>query len=170
MGSLCQSAYRRNTSPKDWTADLSACVLVDIDKGRSRSPPTTAHVLVAKHYSQERRDDDLYAATPPIESLRNRGIGRHHWQTKEKAIMVNDVSTAYFYAPCEEEIYVETLQGGIRAWGREAVWQNLSKPMNGTRTAARMWQREVNQDTHRRPGFTAGSQITVLVSIIVLEM
>ena len=77
---------------------------VDIDKG-DRDRPNYRSRLVAKHYSQE-RDDDLYAATPPIESLRI-VVSAATTGNKEKAIMVNDVSTAYFYAPCEEEIYVE---------------------------------------------------------------
>ena len=60
---------------------------------------------MAKQYRQE-RDDDLYAATPPIESLRI-VVSAATTGNKEKAIMVNDVSRAYFYAPCEEEIYGE---------------------------------------------------------------
>ena len=124
---------------------------VDIDKG-DRDRPNYRSRLVAKQYRQE-RNDDLYAATPPIESLRA-VISSATTGGQEKVIMVNDVSRAYMYAPCDEDIYVELCEED-RAPGEDHLCGKLVKAMYGTRTAARMWQREV-AGSLRAAGFSAG--------------
>ena len=61
--------------------------------------------LAAIHCGQE-RENDLYAAAPPVESLRA-VISSATTGASEKVIMVNDVSRAYMYGFCDEETYVE---------------------------------------------------------------
>ena len=124
---------------------------VDIDKG-DRTRPKYRSRLVAKQYRQQ-KDDDLYAATPPIEALRI-VVSSATTGSREKVLMVNDVSRAYFYAPCDEDIYVDLCEED-RDIGEEHMCGKLVKAMYGTRTAARMWQREV-ANTLREAGFSAG--------------
>ena len=68
---------------------------VDIDKG-DRDRPNFRSRLPAIHYGQE-REDDLYAAAPPIESLRA-VISSATTGAPGKVITGNDVSRAYMYA------------------------------------------------------------------------
>ena len=68
--------------------------------------------------------------------------------------MVNDVSRAYMYALCDEDIYVELCEED-RVPGEEHLCGKLIKAMHGTRTAARMWQREV-AGSLGAAGFSAG--------------
>ena len=81
---------------------------IDTDKGekyRSR--------WVAKQFKGSDLDD-WFAATPPIEALRamvsNAVTGR-----REKAIMVNDVSRAFFYAPVQQDMYVELCEEAMES-------------------------------------------------------
>ena len=68
--------------------------------------------------------------------------------------MVNDVSRAYMYALCDEDVYVELCDEDREA-GEEQMCGKLSKAMYGTRIAAKMWQREAG-NTLKGAGFTAG--------------
>ena len=74
--------------------------------------------------------------------------------SREKALVVNDVSRAYMYAPCDEDVYVELCDEDREA-GEEQMCGKLSKAMYGTRIAAKMWQREAG-NTLKGAGFTAG--------------
>ena len=72
---------------------------VDIDKGtRYRSR------WVAKQFKGS-DGEEWFAATPPIEALRAL-ISHSMSSPKKKALMVCDVSRAFFYAPVQHEIYV----------------------------------------------------------------
>lgn len=124
---------------------------VDVDKG-DRDRPNYRSRLVAKQYRGQ-KDDDLYAATPPIEALRI-VVSAATTGNKEKVVMVNDVSRAYMYAMCEEDIYVE-LCAEDQEPGEEHMCGKLVKAMYGTRPAARMWQREVAK-TLTEAEFSAG--------------
>ena len=77
-----------------------------------------------------------------VESMVHGGEGQ--------ALMVNDVSRAYFYAPVEEQVYTELLDEE-KEDGRDLVGR-LRKAMYGTRSAAQAWQREVNE-TMKEIGF-----------------
>ena len=68
--------------------------------------------------------------------------------------MVNDVSRACMYAPCDEDVYVERCDEDREA-GEEQMCGKLSKAMYGTRIAAKLWQREAG-NTLKGAGFTAG--------------
>ena len=93
---------------------------VDEEKGDPDRPNYRSR-LVAKQYRQE-RGDDLYAATPPVEPLRI-VVSAATTGKKKKAVMVNDVSIAYMYAPCEEELCKEDQEPG-----EEKCAANPSKP------------------------------------------
>ena len=73
---------------------------VDIDKG------TGYRFRWAAKQFKGSDSEECFAATPPIEALRAL-ISYTMSGPKEKALMVCDVSRAFFYAPVQHEIYVE---------------------------------------------------------------
>ena len=100
------------------------------------------------------KDDDFFSAALPIESFRV----VKSWATtdeREKAIMVNDVSRAYMYAECEDDIYVELCDEDQEGDEGKTMCGKLVKAMYGTRPAAKMWQREGTK-TLTDAGFTPG--------------
>ena len=112
--------------------------------------------LVAKEIKKY-QDDDIFAATPPIESFKYllaKLAGReHHRRQAENAragreddwVMLHiDVHRAYFYAKAKREVYVELPEeeqdpNGPRQCGK------LLKAMYGTRDAAQAWQEEYEE-------------------------
>ena len=76
--------------------------------------------------------------------------------------MVNDVSRAYMYAPCDQDVQVELCDEDREA-GEEQMCGKLSKAMYETRIAAKMWQREAG-NTLKGDGFTAGRTSPCLIS------
>ena len=105
---------------------------MDMDKG-DRDRPNYRPRLAAVHHGQE-REDNLYAAAPPIESLRA-VLSSATTGAPGKVIVGNDVSPEY-----DEDTYVERGKED-RALGDEHCWK-LVEIMYGTRTAARMCQHE----------------------------
>ena len=78
--------------------------------------------LVGCEFAREKRDD-LFAATPPLESLRTIAAICASTQNSAKPddnfmLMSNDVSRAYFYAPATGAIYIEIPQ---EDWERETT-------------------------------------------------
>ena len=71
---------------------------MDVNKGDRKSPLYRPR-LVAKEFKTH-KDDDLHAATPPIETFRA-VVSSPTTGPTEQGIMVNDVSRAYMYADCE---------------------------------------------------------------------
>ena len=88
-----------------------------------------------KYQQKKKRRLHLYAATPPIESLRA-VISTATTGAQEKVIIVNDVSRALVYAFCDKDMYVE-LCDDDRAVGEEHVCRKLVKAVEATRTAVR---------------------------------
>ena len=83
--------------------------LLDINKGDATTMKLRAR-LVAREIAKDKRED-LFAATPPLESLRmilsECASHQESWDPKENfVIMSNDVSRAYFYAPATRPIYI----------------------------------------------------------------
>ena len=83
--------------------------LLDINKGDDAEPNYRTR-LVGHETAWETRYD-LYAATPPLESLRMiLSICADHQGSVNPAenfvVMSNDVSRAYFYAPTTRPIYI----------------------------------------------------------------
>ena len=66
--------------------------------------------LVAREIAKDKRED-VFAATPPLESLRmilsECASHQESWDPNENfVIMSNDVSRAYFYAPTTRPIHI----------------------------------------------------------------
>ena len=76
----------------------------EIKVGRHRQRHETPK-QVAKQFRGSDREE-WFAATPPIEALRAL-ISDTVRGPKSRALMVCDVSRAFFYAPVQHEIYVE---------------------------------------------------------------
>ena len=127
---------------------------IDHDKGdRYRSR------WVAKQF-KNMDSDEWFAATPPLEALRavlsfatTGGIG--------KGFMVNDVSRAFFYAPVQQDIFVELCDEMRRGPEDDNMVGWLNKSMYGTKAAAQNWQSEVQRTMHEL-GFVQGRSSSVL--------
>ena len=108
--------------------------------------------MVGKELRTDKRMD-LFAATPPLESLRvlcslcasNQRTGRPN------RMMSIDVKRAYFYAPALRLVYVEI---PIEGWehGDEARVARLNL---STRDAVQNWSEQYSSDL-RKWGFTMG--------------
>ena len=122
---------------------------IDHNKGDSLRPQVRCR-RVAKDF-RTGPDDELYAGTPPLESLK---LILSHAVTgsKTRCIMTNDVSRAYLHSPCRSEVYARRAEedmkhkhGDNNIDGEAAggtCWR-LLKSMYGTRPAARDWQQIV---------------------------
>eukprot|EP00973_Karenia_brevis_P084664 11748684-Karenia_brevis.AAC.1 len=115
---------------------------LDVNKGDCDSPDYRSR-LVGREIKKDNRMD-LFAATPPLESLRyivSRCARNRHRGFK---IMTNDVKRAYFYAAATREIYIEI---PAEDWepGDEAKVAKLKLSFYGTRDAAQNWGREVDK-------------------------
>ena len=115
---------------------------VDINKGDDKRPDYRSR-LVAKEINTHKRLD-LFAATPPLESLRylTSACARQGEQGRgDIRMMFNDVKRAYFFAPATREVYVE-LPGEDAS---EGMVGRLNLSMYGTRDAAQNWARQYTQ-------------------------
>ena len=82
--------------------NLVALRYVDVNKGDDKCPDYRAR-LVGREIKTDQRLD-LFAPTPPIESLRYIISKCAHNQGKRFKIMTNDIKRAYFYAAAKREI------------------------------------------------------------------
>ena len=127
---------------------------VDIDKGtRYRSR------WVAKQFKGS-DSEEWFAAAPPIEALRAL-ISHTMSGPKEKALIVCDVSRAFFYAPVQHEIYVELCEGAKKTVEDNNMCAKLRMCMYETKAAAQNWQKKV-QETMATLGFSNGKASPVL--------
>ena len=127
---------------------------VDIDKGtRYRSR------WVAKQFKGS-DSEEWFAATPPIEALRAL-ISHTTSGPKKKALMVCDVSRAFFYAPVQHEIYVELCEEAKKTVEDNNMFAKLRMSMYGTKAAAQNWQKKV-EETMASLGFSIGKASPVL--------
>ena len=112
--------------------------------------------LVGREIKKDQRPD-LFAATPPLESLRfvvslcasTQGEARPH------RLLTVDVKRAYFYAPVKRPIYI-VLPAEDRLPGDEEMVGRLNLSLYGTRDAAQNWSREYTR-TLTSCGFIVGS-------------
>ncbi len=114
---------------------------IDTNKGDSASPNYRAR-LVGRELNLCKRDD-LFAATPPLESLRmilSICASRQDAQKAEDrfVVMRNDVRRAYFYAPTTRPIFI-TIPAEDREPGDEDMVGQLNLSLYGTRDAAINW-------------------------------
>ena len=130
---------------------------VDIDKGtRYRSR------WVAKQFKGS-DSEEWFAATPPIEALRAL-ISHTTSGPKKKALMVCDVSRAFFYAPVQHEKNVELCEEAKKTVEDNNMRAKLRMSMYGTKAAAQNWQKKV-QETMTTFGFLIG-KVHTFCSII----
>ena len=103
------------------------------------------------------QDDDLFAATPPIESFKyllaklasrehhRRQAGNGRAGREDDWVMLHvDVHRAYFYAKAKREIYVELPEEGRDPDGPRQCGR-LIKAMYGIRDAAQAWRDEYEE-------------------------
>ena len=121
---------------------------VDNDKGtRYRSR------WVAKQFTGS-DSEEWFAVTPPIEAPRAL-ISHTTSGPKKKALMVNDVSRAFFYASVQHEIFVELCEEAKKTVEDNNMCAKLRMSMYGTKAAAQNWQKIV-QETMVTLGFSIG--------------
>ena len=127
---------------------------VDIDKDtRYRSR------CLAQQFKGSDREE-WFAATPPIEALRAL-IFYSVSGPKSKALMVCDVSRAFFYAPVQHVIYVELCEEAKKTVEDNNMSAKLRMSMFWTTAAAQNWQKKV-QETMATLGFSIGEASPVL--------
>ena len=114
---------------------------IDTNKGDETLPDYRSR-LVGREIKKDKRND-LFAATPPLESLRFLlSICASHQKSRRPddnhIIMVNDVKRAYFYAKATRPIYVE-IPAEDKEEGDESMVAMLNLSLYGTRDAAQNW-------------------------------
>ena len=131
---------------------------LDVNKGDESSPEYRAR-LVGREIAREKRED-LFAATPPLESLKlimARCASRqmHREKGERFLIMSNDVKRAYFYAEAPRPLYIDIPEED-REPGDEGMVGCLQLSLYGTRDAAMNWAREYTSKLESW-GFRKGS-------------
>jgi len=129
---------------------------IDINKGDSKNPNYRSR-FVGKEFNNG-AEDNLFAATPPLEALRLlvSELATEHEDEKENdnVMMVNDVARAFFEAWTERDICIE-LPDEDREEGEGDMVGKLQKSLYGTRDAAANFQKQVTK-VMRKLGFKAG--------------
>ena len=99
---------------------------------------------------------DLFAATPPLESLKAivSICASHQWTEEPFMIMSVDIKRAYFYAKARRAVYIEIPQEDREA-GDEWKVGKLNLSLYGTRDAAQNWAAEYTA-TLCNAGFVVG--------------
>ncbi len=109
---------------------------IDVNKGDQENPDYRSR-LVGREIRKDNRLD-LFAATPPLESLRYIISKCARNRRKGSKILTVDVRRAYFYASARSDIYVEILEED-REPGDENKVGKLNLSLYGTRDAAQNW-------------------------------
>ena len=107
---------------------------LDVNKGDAKAPNYRSR-LVGRELNLTKRDD-LFAGTPPLESLRY--ILSRSASHKDHLVMAIDVKRAYFYAPATRAVYIE-IPPEDRQPGDEGMVGKLNLSLYGTRDAALNW-------------------------------
>ena len=127
---------------------------LDVDKGDEQRPNYRAR-LVGRELKTDNRLD-LFAATPPLESLRLLCsiCASNQWRERPYRMLSIDVRRAYFYAAARREIYIEI---PIEDWqpGDADKVAKLNLSLYGTRDAAQNWAEEYTRRLQEL-GFVAG--------------
>ena len=115
---------------------------LDIDKGDSGQPNYRSRLVGCELKLKDHRLD-LFAATPPLESLRLMCsiCASNQGRSNPYRLMAIDVKRAYFYAPVRREIFIEV---PLEDWqpGDEMNVAKLNFILYGTRDAAQNWIEE----------------------------
>ena len=112
--------------------------------------------LVAQQFNSGPMDENIFAATPPLEALRM-VISNATTGSKTKVIMIADVSRAYMYAriPDDEYCYVKLCEEDQETEEEKNMCGRLRGAMYGTRKASQYWQNEYT-NTMVEAGFQTG--------------
>ena len=131
---------------------------IDQNKGDARSPTYRAR-LVGREIKRDERKD-LFAATPPLETLRlivsTCASNQHSLDPDDDfVIMYNDVKRAYFHAPAKRPVYIKI---PVEDWeeGDEDRVGVLNLSLYGTRDAAMNWANKYTE-VLTQIGFTVGT-------------
>ena len=114
---------------------------LDINKGDEANTYYRSR-LVGREIKKDKRDD-LFAATPPLESLRMilsicASNQKNYNRANNHVIMSNDIKRAYFYAPVTRPIFVVIPDEDYEI-GDEGMVGQLNLSLYGTRDAAMNW-------------------------------
>ncbi len=130
---------------------------LDVNKGDDVAKNYRAR-LVGREIKRSKRDD-LFAATPPLESLRMiLSICASRQSSRKDAdnflVMTNDVKRAYFYAPASRPIYIQI---PAEDWetGDDARVGRLNLSLYRTRGAAMNWTKKFTE-VMTKIGFVKG--------------
>ena len=106
--------------------------------GDAKCPNLRAR-LVGREIAKDKRDD-LFAATPPLESLKAiiSICASHQVGGSPYRVMAVDVKRAYFYAPATRPIFIH-IPAEDREPGDEGKVAQLNLSLYGTRDAAFNW-------------------------------
>ena len=143
--------------PREAHMKIISTKWLDVNKGDATKLNIRAR-LVGRELARDKRDD-LFAATPPLESLRMiLSICADHQGSVNPAenfvVMSNDVSRAYFYAPTTRPIYI-TIPDEDWEPGDEGRVAKLNFSLYGTRDAAMNWAKRFT-DVMVAMGFVRG--------------
>ena len=131
---------------------------IDQNKGDEKCPNYRAR-LVGREIKRSQRLD-LFAATPPLESLKLiisicASNQFHEDPAHRFVVMANDVKRAYFYAPATRPVYI-TIPDEDYEEGDEHRVGRLNLSLYGTRDAAMNWAAKYTE-VLRGLGFQVGS-------------
>jgi hypothetical protein len=108
--------------------------------------------LVAQEF-RSKSEDGLFAATPPLESLKalinifvqeaydDKGNLRAAEGNQRAGIMLIDIKRAHFYAPAQRRLFVELPPEDPR-YGEDDICGELLQSLYGTRDASSNWEKE----------------------------
>ena len=124
---------------------------IDTNKGDEHNPNYRAR-LVGREIKMDNRLD-LFAGTPPLESLRmvTSICASNQSGSNPFRIMTVDVKRAYFYATADRPVSVKLPPEDYV----EGMCGRLNKAMYGTRGAASNWE-QTYRDNLEKAGFAAG--------------
>ena len=113
---------------------------IDTNKGDHQTRDYRARLVGRELKAMTGKQDDLFAATPPLESLRFilSIAASNQWRKDKFLVMATDVKRAYFYAPARRPIYVEVPDEDRDPNDGDVVGE-LQLSLYGTRDAAVNW-------------------------------
>ena len=131
---------------------------IDQNKGDSANPNYRAR-LVGREIKKDQRQD-LFAATPPLESLKlvMSICASHQGAMRDEdnfVVMYNDVKRAYFYAPAKRPVYIKIPDEDFEPGDENRVGV-LNLSLYGTRDAAMNWADKYTE-VLRNAGFAVGA-------------
>ena len=148
VSELCEMQSLHDNNVFEWVARpkdknvIKSKWVYDIKRRPDGSEIKKKARFVAKGFSQIQGHDywDTFSPTAKATSLR---ILFAKAASEDMAIKQLDVSTAYLYAPIEEEIYIEPPKGHIPQAKNDMVWK-LKKSLYGLKQSGRNWNRTMD--------------------------